>query len=83
MPQYMDVHHGMKGITADQLKEAHEADLAVEKEEGVHFERAWADPASGKVYCLSEAPSAEAVKRVHERAGHPADEIHQVPLSIW
>ncbi|MBW8798693.1 MAG: SCO4226 family nickel-binding protein [Streptomyces sp.] len=82
MPQYMDVHHGMKGITADQLKEAHEADLAVEKEEGVHFERAWADPASGKVYCLSDAPSAEAVKRVHERAGHPADEIHQVPLSI-
>ncbi|MFF7471082.1 SCO4226 family nickel-binding protein [Streptomyces sp. NPDC008092] len=82
MPQYMDVHHGMKGITADELKKAHEADLAVEKEEGVHFERAWADPGSGKVYCLSEAPSAEAVKRVHERAGHPADEIHQVPLSI-
>ncbi|MFJ8489783.1 SCO4226 family nickel-binding protein [Streptomyces sp. NPDC094038] len=82
MPQYMDVHHGMKGITADQLKEAHEADLAVEKEEGVHFEHAWADPGSGKVYCLSEAPSAEAVKRVHERAGHPADEIHQVQLSI-
>ncbi|MFG2941513.1 SCO4226 family nickel-binding protein [Streptomyces sp. NPDC048282] len=83
MPQYMDVHNGMKGLTAEQLKAAHDADLAVEKEEGVHFERAWADPASGKVYCLSEAPSAEAVKRVHERAGHPADEIHQVPLSIW
>ncbi|MFK0151144.1 SCO4226 family nickel-binding protein [Streptomyces sp. NPDC090493] len=82
MPHYMDVHHGMNGITADQLKEAHEADLAVEKEEGVHFEHAWADPASGKVYCLSEAPSAEAVKRVHERTGHPADEIHQVPFSI-
>ncbi|MEW1774097.1 SCO4226 family nickel-binding protein [Streptomyces sp. NPDC086777] len=82
MPHYMDVHHGMQGITADQLKEAHEADLAVEKEEGVHFEHAWADPASGRVYCLSEAPSAEAVKRVHERTGHPADEIHQVPLSI-
>ncbi|MFK0283865.1 SCO4226 family nickel-binding protein [Streptomyces sp. NPDC090499] len=82
MPHYMDVHHGMNGITADQLKEAHEADLAVEKEEGVHFEHAWADPASGKVYCLSEAPSAEAVKRVLERTGHPADEIHQVPFSI-
>ncbi|MFF7982338.1 SCO4226 family nickel-binding protein [Streptomyces sp. NPDC007901] len=83
MAQYMDVHNGMKGLTAEQLKAAHDADLAIEKEEGVHFERAWADPASGKVYCLSEAPSAEAVKRVHERAGHPADEIHQVPLSIW
>ncbi|MFD0315828.1 SCO4226 family nickel-binding protein [Streptomyces flavalbus] len=83
MPQFMDVHHGMKGITAEQLREAHNADLAIEKEEkGVHFERAWADPESGTVYCLSAAPSADAVQRVHERAGHPADEVHPVPLSI-
>jgi hypothetical protein len=72
----------MKGITADQLMAAHKADLAVEKDEGVHFERAWADPESGTVYCLSEAPSSEAVQRVHERAGHRADEVHAVPYSI-
>ncbi|MGX9890331.1 SCO4226 family nickel-binding protein [Streptomyces sp. STR69] len=82
MAQYMDVHHGMKGITADELMAAHKADLAVEKDEGVHFERAWADPESGTVYCLSEAPSPEAVQRVHERAGHRADEVHAVPYSI-
>ncbi|MBK3572995.1 MULTISPECIES: SCO4226 family nickel-binding protein [unclassified Streptomyces] len=82
MAQYMDVHHGMKGITADELMAAHKADLAVERDEGVHFERAWADPESGTVYCLSEAPSPEAVQRVHERAGHRADEVHAVPYSI-
>lgn len=82
MAQYMDVHHGMKGITADELMVAHKADLAVERDEGVHFERAWADPESGTVYCLSEAPSPEAVQRVHERAGHRADEVHAVPYSI-
>jgi hypothetical protein len=82
MPQFIDVHRGMKGITADQLQQAHNADLAVEKEEGVHFEHAWADPESGTVYCLSQAPSAEAVSRVHERAGHKPDEIHAVPLSV-
>ncbi|MEV7415922.1 SCO4226 family nickel-binding protein [Streptomyces sp. NPDC089919] len=82
MATFMDVHHDMKGITADQLREAHKADLAIEGEEGVHFERAWADPASGTVYCLSEAPSAEAVQRVHTRTGHPAAEIHPVPLSV-
>ena len=82
MTQFMDVHHGMKGITFNQLREAHRADLAIEAEEGVHFERAWADPESGLVYCLSEAPSAEAVQRIHERAGHKADEVHAVPLSI-
>lgn len=82
MGHFMDVHHGMRGITAEQLHEAHQADLAIEKDEGVHFERAWADPESGTVYCLSEAPSATAVQRVHERAGHPADEIHEVPLTV-
>ncbi|MFF5499973.1 SCO4226 family nickel-binding protein [Streptomyces aquilus] len=82
MTRFMDVHHGMEGITADQLREAHEADLAIEKDEKVHFEQAWADPESGTVYCLSEAPSAEAVQRIHERAGHKADEIHAVTLSI-
>jgi len=82
MARFMDVHHGMQGITADQLTQAHQADLAIEKDEGVHFERAWADPESGLVYCLSDAPSAEAVQRIHERAGHKADEIHAVPLSV-
>ncbi|MEV8315391.1 SCO4226 family nickel-binding protein [Streptomyces sp. NPDC059900] len=82
MSRFMDVHHGMKDITAEQLKQAHQADLAIEKEEGVHFEKAWADPQSGTVYCLSEAPSAEAVQRIHERAGHPADEVHPVPLAV-
>ncbi len=82
MAQFMDVHRNMKGITAEQLREAHNADLAIEKDESVHFERAWADPESGVVYCLSEAPSAEAVQRIHERAGHKADEVHPVPLSV-
>ncbi|CAM5423281.1 SCO4226 family nickel-binding protein [Streptomyces griseorubiginosus] len=82
MARYMDVHRGMHGITAEQLMEAHQADLAIEGEEGVHFERAWADPESGTVYCLSEAPSPEAVQRIHERTGHKADEVHPVPLSV-
>ncbi|MEV0125792.1 SCO4226 family nickel-binding protein [Streptomyces sp. NPDC050703] len=82
MAKFMDVHHGMKDITADQLKEAHAADLAIQDQEGVTFERAWADPASGDVFCLSEAPSADAVRRIHERAGHAADEVHPVPLMV-
>jgi hypothetical protein len=82
MAKFMDVHHSMKGITKEQLLEAHNADLAIEADEKVHFERAWADPESGLVYCLSEAPSAEAVQRIHERAGHKADEIHPVPLTV-
>ncbi|MEV7216953.1 SCO4226 family nickel-binding protein [Kitasatospora cineracea] len=82
MTMFMDVHHGMVGITAEQLRAAHEADLAAQGAEGVEFRQAWADPASGTVYCLSSAPSREAVQRVHERTGHPADEVHPVPLQV-
>ncbi|GLW16623.1 guanylate cyclase [Streptomyces sp. NBRC 13847] len=82
MPKFMDIHRGMEGLTAEQLNAAHQADLAIESQEGVHFEHAWADPDSGDVFCLSEGPSADAVQRVHERAGHKADEIHPVPLSL-
>jgi len=82
MPEFMDVHRGMAGITAEELKAAHDADLAIQDEEGVDFKQAWADPESGVVYCLSEAASADAVQRVHVKAGHPADEIHPVPLKV-
>ena len=82
MPEFMDVHHNMKGITKEDLLAAHNADLAIQDEEKVNFKSAWADPDSGLVYCLSEAPSADAVQRIHERAGHPADEVHPVPLKV-
>jgi Protein of unknown function (DUF4242) len=80
MAEFMDVHRGMVGITPEGLLEAHQADLAIQGEENVDFKHAWADPKSGMVFCLSEAPSAEAVQRIHERAGHPADEVYEVPV---
>jgi len=82
MAEFMDVHKSMKGVTAEQLLEAHQADLAIQGEESVNFKQAWADPSTGMVFCLSEAPNIEAVKRIHERAGHPADEIYEVSLKV-
>jgi Protein of unknown function (DUF4242) len=80
--RFMDVHSGFVGVTAEQLAEAHEADLKIEAEEGVHFEKAWLDPESGKVFCLSTGPSKEAVMRIHERAGHPTTEVYEVPIEV-
>ncbi|MFJ8079581.1 nickel-binding protein [Streptomyces sp. NPDC096205] len=83
MTMFMDVHHGgMPGVTADQLRQGHDAAVAMEQEMGVRIEHTWADPESGTVFCLTEAPSAEAVTRVHERLGGAPDEIHPVPLSV-
>jgi len=80
VPKFMDVHTGMQGITPEGLLEAHNADLAIQADEGVDFQHAWADPESGMVWCVSEAPSADAVARIHERAGHPADAVYAVPV---
>ena len=80
MPEFMDVHRGMEGITTEGLAEAHEADLAIQDGEGVNFKHAWANPEEGLVWCLSDAPNAEAVKRVHEQAGHPTEEVYEVPV---
>ena len=80
--RFMDVHSGMQGIDQQAMQSAHELDTNIEAEEGVHFLHAWADPTTGQVFCLSEGPSKEAVLKVHERAGHPTDEIYEVPIEI-
>jgi hypothetical protein len=78
----MDVHSGFFGVTAEQLKEAHERDAAIERDEGVHFERAWLDPVAGKAFCLSSGPSRESVMRIHERAGHPTAEVYELLVEV-
>ena len=80
MPEFMDVHTGMEGITSEDLAAAHQADLDIQDTEGVEFKHAWANPATGKVFCLSTGPNAEAVLRIHEKAGHPTAEIYEVSV---
>lgn len=82
MSKFMDVHSGFEGVTAQQMKEAHGRDQAIEADEGVHFECAWLDPETGKVFCLSSGPSREAVLRIHERAGHPTSEIYELAVEV-
>ena len=81
MPEFMDVHTGMQGVTPEALQEAHNADLAIQDDEKVNFKHAWADPETGMVFCLSEAPNADAVQRIHERSGHPADDVYEITVT--
>jgi Protein of unknown function (DUF4242) len=82
MPRYMDVHDGFVGVNREQLDQAHRLDLEIQAEEGVSFDRAWLDPESGKVFCLSSGPSKEAVMRIHERAGHPTGEVYELAVEV-
>lgn len=66
---FMDVHNlGPGNVTAEAVAKAHAADLAVEDRHGVRFIRYWVDEANGRVYCLSNAPSAEAIVETHREA---------------
>lgn len=82
MAKFMDVHSGFINVTKDQLAAAHGRDLELEGAEGVHFEHAWLDPKSGKVFCLATAPNAGAVKRVHALAGHPTEEVYELTVEV-
>jgi hypothetical protein len=78
MPLYMDVHT-IAGATADAVAQAHKADLRTQDGFDVRYLRYWVDEAEGKVFCLVEAPSADAAATVHREAhGLVADEIFRV-----
>lgn len=79
MPLFMDVHNIEGGVSASDVARAHEADLATQGAHGVKYLRYWVDEEAGKIFCLVEAPDAEAANTVHRDAhGLVADEIYSV-----
>jgi Protein of unknown function (DUF4242) len=79
MPLYMDVHHMDGAVSIDDVAKAHEADLQTQGEYDVNYLRYWVDEGQGKIFCLVDAPSAEAAHTVHREAhGLVADDIYEV-----
>lgn len=79
MPLYLDTHKHIEGLTAKALADAHARDVEVGDKYGVNYFRYWFDEATGRVYCLFEAPNADLGATVHREAhGLLADEITQV-----
>jgi hypothetical protein len=79
MPLYMDVHNMEGGVSAADVAGAHQADLKTQDAHGVEYKRYWVDEKQGKIFCLVEAPTAEAANTVHREAhGLVADEIYEV-----
>jgi hypothetical protein len=79
MGLFMDVHTIEGGVSVSDVAAAHEKDLATQGAHGVSYRRYWVDEAAGKIFCLVEAPSAEAANTVHREAhGLVADEIFPV-----
>jgi hypothetical protein len=79
MSLFMDVHSIEGGVAAADVAAAHQADLDTQSRYGVNYRRYWVDVEAGKVFCLVEAPDAEAANTVHREAhGLVADEIYPV-----
>ncbi|WP_309339077.1 DUF4242 domain-containing protein [Microbacterium sp.] len=79
MALYMDVHRLDGPVTLDDVAAAHAADLAIQDQHDVQYLRYWVDEDGGKIFCLVDAPDAEAANTVHREAhGLVADEIHLV-----
>jgi hypothetical protein len=78
MALYMDVHN-LPGATTQAVAEAHMKDLQTQGKHGVSYLRYWVNEQEGKIFCLVEAPDAEAANTVHREAhGLVADEIYEV-----
>lgn len=79
MPLFMDVHNIEGRVSASDVAGAHAADLDHQDAHGVKYLRYWVDEEAGKIFCLVEAPDAEAANTVHREAhGLVADEIYRV-----
>ena len=80
MPLFMDVHEQLpEGSSAADVAGAHAADLQIQDQYGVKYLHYWVDESAGKVFCLVEAPNAEAAATVHREAhGLTADNIYPV-----
>lgn len=79
MPLYMDVHSLGDGVTMHDVAKAHQADLSTQGPYDVNYLRYWVDEEQGQIFCLVEAPDAQAANTVHREAhGLVADRIYQV-----
>lgn len=67
MPTYIDIHE-LPGVTPEDVAKAHLEDMRVQSKYGVSYHKYWVNAKKGRVYCLCQAPSAEAADAVHREA---------------
>lgn len=68
MPIYMDRHDLPGGTTAKNVFDAHEADIKIQHKYGCKGLTYWFDEPTGAAFCLVDAPSADHVKAMHDKA---------------
>ncbi|HKC35914.1 MAG TPA: DUF4242 domain-containing protein [Chitinophagaceae bacterium] len=66
---YLDLHQlGAGKVTAKDVAEAHQKDLAIQKKYGVNLINYWLDEETGTIMCLAQAPDSTALINTHKEA---------------
>ena len=77
MPQFMDFHEDLK-LPDEAIQQITQETKDKKADQfGVRQIELFHNP-NGQVYCLLEAPDAEAVRNHHAALGVPCGEVHQV-----
>lgn len=74
MPMYIDAHP-MKPLTANELNDLQNAPA---DEFGVTHHEILFSEKDNKIYCVLNAPNADAVEKHHAKAGIHCDFVHEV-----
>lgn len=83
MPLYMDFHK-IEGVTIENVKTAHIADIRVQDQYGVKYHQFWVNEEAGTVFCLVEGPDAETCEKVHQMAhGNVACALTEVETGLY
>lgn len=77
---FLDIHYiGPGKVSAKNVAEAHQKDLAVQKKYGVNLTNYWLDEKEGVVMCLAEAKDSTALINTHKEAhGLVPDRVFKV-----
>jgi hypothetical protein len=79
MPQFVDIHTGIRGVSPADISAARAKNVAIQHRYDVRFSRVLYDAGAERVFCFSEAPSKEAALAVHRDGnGYMPDEIFEV-----
>ena len=79
----MDIHNLPEGTTAEDVAKAHAKDTETQRKYGVEYHKYWVNESGNKVFCLVDAPNAEAAECVHREAhGLLAEKIIEVEPDV-
>lgn len=83
MPIYMDRHDVSETVTAENIAQLHQQDIKIQDQFGCRGLTYWFDEKRKTAFCLIEAPDADAIRKMHDKAhGKVPHKVIEVDTSL-